>query len=67
MTADEFRRLAFRIAGERWRTKLPPMIDRTRQMVRHYANGQHPIPLAVELAMKQLAGSKETRNKESEP
>jgi RNase adaptor protein for sRNA GlmZ degradation len=55
MKAAVFCKLARRIAGPHWKTKLPPMIGCKRRMVYDYANGVEDVPETVAKLMVLLA------------
>lgn len=57
MTPAEFRSLARQIAGPRWKTRLGPMIGRSRWMVRVYATGEWAVPETVGKLMQLLVES----------
>ena len=59
--AAEFRRMAEAIAGERWRTQLPPMIGKCRTQVWEYASGKRPPPASVKRLMRVMVAMKEDR------
>ena len=51
MPPENFRLLAFAIAGPRWKTRLGPMIGKCRSQVWEYANGVRPVPVTVSKLM----------------
>jgi hypothetical protein len=59
MTPAEFRKVAVRIAGPHWRTRLGPMIGKCRTQVWEYATGKREVPEAVEKLMVLLSVERE--------
>jgi hypothetical protein len=57
MTPEQFRRMAEIIAGPRWKTRLGPMIGKSRTPVWEYANGVRPVSETVRKLMSELLKS----------
>ena len=55
MTPVQFRKVAARVAGPHWRTRLGPMIGKCRTQVWEYATGKREVPETVAKLMVLLA------------
>lgn len=56
MTPAAFKSIARRIAGPYWKTKLGPMIGRSRWSVMEYSRGTREVPDTVAKLMALLDG-----------
>lgn len=54
MSPENFRALAYAIAGPHWKGDLGDKIGRSRSQVWEYATGKRPVPKPVALLMGQL-------------
>lgn len=55
ITPENFRALAFAVAGHRWKTRLGPMIGKCRTQVFEYSTGRRKVPKVVQLLMTELS------------
>ena len=55
MNSEEFRTLAEKIAGPRWKSRIGPMIGRRREAVWAYATNDRGVPEPVAKLLRLMA------------